>query len=82
MVRHANAPGVVKVRLSGEQADLAQVRITSATGADVEVIEASGPYPNRNSTGVRMYVTLRLISGTTTTDSPRHIIGTALDPNA
>ncbi len=64
MARHVHAPGVVRVRLSGELADVAETADRFTRSVDAEVIEASGPYPNRNSTGVRVYLTLRLTSET------------------
>jgi hypothetical protein len=50
-------PGVVKVRLSGDQADID--RLTALWPYAAEVIEARGPWPNRHEPGVRMYLTVR-----------------------
>ena len=56
------APGVVKVRLSGELADIEVVNeILSGYGdAGVEVIETSAPRLNRYEPGRRVYLTLRI----------------------
>jgi hypothetical protein len=54
------APGAVKVRLSGELADIEAVAAVLGTGLgrDIEQIERSAPYPNRRDPGVRVYVTV------------------------
>ena len=54
------APGVVKVRLSGELADIETVAalLGSGLGHGIEQIERSAPYPNRRDPGVRVYVTV------------------------
>lgn len=55
----APADGVVKVRLSGEMADVSRVAgLLAETGA--EVLDASGPRANREDLGVRVYLTIRL----------------------
>jgi hypothetical protein len=66
--RAGQAPGVVKVRLSGDPADLerfAQFLTGGSRGAGeaVEVIEESGLYANRRDPGCRLYLTVRLIQG-------------------
>ncbi|WP_026415634.1 hypothetical protein [Actinomadura oligospora] len=45
---------LVRIRLSGEPADLQQVIDTLAEHVDVH--EASAPYPNRRDPGVRRYL--------------------------
>jgi hypothetical protein len=59
------APGVVKIRLSGELADIEAVAalIGAGLGQTVEEIERSAPYPNRRDPGVRVYLTLRISEG-------------------
>jgi hypothetical protein len=52
-------PGVVKVRLSGERADIGRVAELLARGS-TEVLDASGPRPNRYDPGERVYLTVRL----------------------
>jgi hypothetical protein len=62
------APGVVRVRLSGEPADVAVLQETIALLArgaarlpyGIEVLEQSAPRPNRYDPGERVYVTLRI----------------------
>jgi hypothetical protein len=54
------APGVVKIRLSGSARDIAAV-------AGLDLIEISPPYPNRRDAGERVYLTVRV----TTTITPR-----------
>ena len=56
------APGVVKVRLSGAPADvemLAQM-LADYAGSGLDVLERSAPYPNRRDPGVRVYLTLQI----------------------
>ena len=54
------APGVVKVRLSGAPADLETVTALLAAGPGVEVLTGpDGPYPNRRDAGARVYLTIR-----------------------
>lgn len=64
MSGHAGqAPGVVKVRLSGAADDVAMVAelIADYDGAPgVEVLDRSVPYPNRRDLGERVYLTLRI----------------------
>ena len=60
------APGVVKVRLSGAAADvelLAQL-LADYAGSGSDVLERSAPYPNRRDPGVRVYLTLQITGGT------------------
>ena len=57
------APGVVKVRLSGEPGDIeAMTEIRRLPPGRARVIWTSAPYPNRRDPGVRVYVTL-LVNG-------------------
>ncbi|HCU94783.1 MAG TPA: hypothetical protein DHU96_19610 [Actinobacteria bacterium] len=57
------APGVVKVRLSGEPGDIeVMTEIRRLPRGRRRVIETSAPYPNRRDPGVRVYVTL-LVNG-------------------
>jgi hypothetical protein len=50
-------PGVVKVRLSGDRADIAAV---AGLLADIcEVLDRSGPRPNRYDPGERVHLTIR-----------------------
>ena len=54
------APGMVKVRLSGAPADLEAVTALLAAGTGVEVLTGpDGPYPNRRDAGARVYLTIR-----------------------
>ena len=54
------APGVVKIRLSGELADIEAVTaaLGSELGSGIGQIERSAPYPNRRDPGVRVYLTV------------------------
>lgn len=56
------APGVVKVRLSGAAEDLEVVAeiLAGFPGAGVEVLDQSAPYLNRRDLGQRIYLTLRI----------------------
>jgi hypothetical protein len=56
------APGVVKVRLSGAAEDLEVVAelLSDCPGTGVEVLDRSAPYPNRRDPGERVYLTLRI----------------------
>ena len=51
------APEVVKVRLSGERAGIETVLAVLA--AACEVLDRSGPRPNRYDPGQRVYLTVR-----------------------
>jgi hypothetical protein len=53
------APGVVKIRLSGERADIEQAAGLLAR-AGAEVLDRSRPRPNRDDPGERVYLTVRL----------------------
>lgn len=62
------APGVVRVALSGEPADLETLahvltRIGLGPAGAVEVIEESRLYPNRRDPGYRLYLTVRITPG-------------------
>ena len=59
------APGIVKVRLSGEPADVEMLATLLAdyAGAGLDVLERSAPYPNRRDFGVRVYLTLQITNG-------------------
>jgi hypothetical protein len=60
------APGIVKVRLSGATADVEMLAMLLAddAGSGIDVVERSAPYPNRRDPGVRVYLTLQLTGGT------------------
>ena len=51
------APGVVKVRLSGTRADIEAV--TAVLAGHCQVLDRSGPRPNRYEPGERVYLTIR-----------------------
>jgi hypothetical protein len=59
------APGVVKVRLSGAPGDVEMLatRLADYAGSGIDVIERSAPYPNRRDPGVRVYLTLQIADG-------------------
>jgi hypothetical protein len=57
----AAAPGVVKVRLSGEREDLYRFAALLALHG-IEVLGSDGPRPDRRDPGVRLYLTVRLDS--------------------
>ncbi|MBO0820991.1 MAG: hypothetical protein J2P26_09100 [Nocardiopsaceae bacterium] len=52
------APGVVKVRLSGQLADIKQIA-TLLAGTGAELVDRSGPRPNHYDPGVRVYLAVR-----------------------
>lgn len=57
------APGVVKIRLSGAARDIAAVASLlgyAAGPGGLDLIEISPPYPNRRDAGERVYLTVRL----------------------
>jgi hypothetical protein len=58
------APGVVKVRLSGEPEDIDRVAAMLARHG-AEVLDTHGPRPNRYDPGVRVYLTVRVRQGGT-----------------
>ena len=51
------APGVVKVRLSGSRVDIEAA--AAALAGICEVLDRSGPRPNRYDPGERVYLTIR-----------------------
>ena len=57
--QRGQAPGVVKIRLSGAAGDAAVVAVllTGYDGCGIDVIEQSAPYPNRRDPGERVYLT-------------------------
>lgn len=59
------APGVVKIRLSGASGDVAAAAalLTDYDGRGIDVIEQSAPYPNRRDPGERVYLTVRIGPG-------------------
>jgi hypothetical protein len=57
----AQDPGVVRVRLSGERGDID--RLVALWPCTAEVIQRSGPRPNRREPGVRVYLTVRVAGG-------------------
>ncbi len=59
------APGIVKVRLSGEPADVEMLATLLAdyAGSGLDVLERSAPYPNRRDFGVRVYMTIQITDG-------------------
>jgi hypothetical protein len=66
----AAAPGVVGVRLSGEMADIvAATELLARAGA--EVLDMTGPRPNRYDPGVRVHLTVRLPAAEPRTDPGR-----------
>ena len=61
------APGVVQVRLNGDQDDAAAMAGVLAAVPGLEVLTGpDGPYPNRRSPGHRLYLTVRLTPAATT----------------
>ena len=55
------APGIVKVRLLGAQADItAAVGLLSCLNTRFDLIEVSQRYPNRREAGARLYLTIGL----------------------
>lgn len=62
-VPDGQAPGVVKIRLSGAPDDVAMMAtlITDYDGAPgIEIIERSAPRVNRRDPGERVYLTVRV----------------------
>jgi hypothetical protein len=53
------APGVIKIRLVGDEADISRAA-ELLTEAGAEVLDASGPRPSRYDPGVRVYLVIRL----------------------
>jgi hypothetical protein len=56
----SQAPGVVKVRLSGDASCAALLAAIIGASPAVDVIEQSAPYPNRRDPGERVYLTVRV----------------------
>ena len=57
------APGVVKIRLSGGPGDVEAIAaLLNTAAAPVALVDRSAPYPNRHDLGVRVYLTVRLIT--------------------
>jgi hypothetical protein len=56
------APGIVKVRLSGAPADVEALATLLAdyAGSGLDVLDRSAPYSNRRDPGVRVYLTLQI----------------------
>ena len=55
------APGVVKVRLSGDTPGIEALIELLASAPGVEILTGpDGPYPNHRDAGERMYLTVRL----------------------
>jgi hypothetical protein len=52
------APAVVKVRALGEPGDIDALAAVLTASRAVEVIDRTGPRPNRYDPGVRVYLTL------------------------
>lgn len=62
-VMAGQAPGVVRVRLSGATADIEALAAMLAAPGAVEVIETSAPYRNRRDPSQRVYLTLKITGG-------------------
>jgi len=68
---HAQVPGTVEIRLSGEPEDTATVisvleRLAAGlpvTTIGLEILHKSGPRANRRDPGVRVYLTLQITGG-------------------
>ena len=54
------APSVVKVRLSGADADLDVLAEVLSRSPTVEILDRSAPYKNRRDPGERVYLTVRI----------------------
>ena len=58
------APGVVKIRLSGALPDIAALAsLFGRRSPGIDLIEVSQPYPDRREAGARLYLTVRLTAG-------------------
>jgi hypothetical protein len=58
------APGVVKIRLSGALPDIAALAsLFDHRGTGIDLMDISQPYPNRRDPGARLYLTIRLAAG-------------------
>jgi hypothetical protein len=65
------APGVVKIRLSGALPDItALAALLGCLAPGIDLIEVSQPYPNRRDPGARLYLTLRIPADPTGTGAP------------
>jgi hypothetical protein len=62
--RAGQAPGVIKVRLTGSSGDVETAAALLAAAAELatglDLIETSRPYANRREPGERVYLTFRL----------------------
>jgi hypothetical protein len=55
------APGVVKIRMSGALPDITAVAsLFGCLATGIDLIDVSQPYPNRRDAGARLYLTIRL----------------------
>jgi hypothetical protein len=68
------APGLVKIPLSGDPGDIDAVAalISGGLGRELEQIERSAPYPNRRDPGARVYLTVLISPARPATRSPTH----------
>jgi hypothetical protein len=57
------APGVVKIRLSGAADDVEVLADVLSASPTAEVIDRSSPYPNRLDPGDRVYLTVCITKG-------------------
>jgi hypothetical protein len=66
--RAGQAPGVIKVRLTGSSGDVQTAAALLAEAAELatgpDLIETSRPDPNRREPGERVYLTFRLATPT------------------
>jgi hypothetical protein len=53
------APGVVKVRLLGDEAACTVIAAILTASQDAEILTASAPYANDREPGIRLYLTVR-----------------------
>ena len=64
------APGVVKLRLSGALPDIAAVAsLLGCLTGGIDLIDVSAPYPNHRDAGARLYLTIRLAADRPGTDA-------------
>ena len=64
------APGVVKIRLSGALPDIATLAsLLGCLAGGIDLIDVSQPYPNRRDAGARLYLTIRLAADRPGTDA-------------
>jgi hypothetical protein len=67
------APGVVKIRLSGALPDITAVAsLFGCLAPGIDLIEASQPYPNRCDAGARLYLIIRLAADLSETGAAPH----------